>query len=149
MELGPRSNKAGPCLVLLQQVSATLTEFFEWYSASHIRRYCPRVFWLGHDSQFASNQVSTLSTNGRSGKHCACNFCNASFGVQEDLLSNICSAGAPEGAVRLQCFPRSLEDWLGVSSSVQVLLAANNSIYCQVHSKVEKVPINMLRLCCN
>lgn len=36
--------------------------------------------------------------------------------VQEDLLTRICSVGAPEGPVRLQCYPRDLEDWLGVHS---------------------------------
>ena len=35
--------------------------------------------------------------------------------LQENLLDSICSAGAPDGIIRLQCHPRSLEDWLGVS----------------------------------
>ena len=35
--------------------------------------------------------------------------------LQEELLGSICTAGAPDGAIRLQCYPRSLEDWLGVS----------------------------------
>ena len=34
--------------------------------------------------------------------------------MQEDLLSSICAIGAPQGPVRLQCYPRNLEDWLGV-----------------------------------
>ena len=34
--------------------------------------------------------------------------------MQEELLSSICKTGAPCGAVRVQCFPRDLEDWLGV-----------------------------------
>lgn len=47
IELGPRSNKSGPCLVLLQVVTVTLTAFLAWWTTSHIRRYCPRLFWLG------------------------------------------------------------------------------------------------------
>ena len=32
-------------------------------------------------------------------------------------MSSICDAGAPNGSVRLQCYPRDLEDWLGVSAA--------------------------------
>lgn len=35
-------------------------------------------------------------------------------GLQDQLLTQICTMGAPKGAVRLQCYPRDLEDWLGV-----------------------------------
>lgn len=87
LELGPRSNKAGPCLVLLKGITANLTQFLSWYSTADLRRYCPRVFWLGHHSPSAC--------------------------TQEDLLTSICSAGVTLGILRLQCYPRSLESWLG------------------------------------
>ncbi|KAL0032338.1 hypothetical protein WJX79_005830 [Trebouxia sp. C0005] len=86
VELGPRSNKAGPCLVLLKGVSATQAEFFAWYSTSYLRRYCPRVYWLGS--------------------------CGSSATDKEELLHSICTAGSPGGSIRLQCCPRSLEKWL-------------------------------------
>ncbi|DBA93670.1 TPA: hypothetical protein ACH3X3_013742 [Trebouxia sp. C0006] len=86
VELGPRSNKAGPCLVLLKGVSATQAEFFAWFSTSYLRRYCPRVYWLGS--------------------------CGSSVTDKEELLHSICTAGSPGGSIRLQCCPRSLEKWL-------------------------------------
>ena len=39
-------------------------------------------------------------------------------GPQEEVLDFICSAGPPSGRLRLQCYPRSLEKWLGVRTSL-------------------------------
>lgn len=60
IELGPRSNKSGPCLVLLQGVTVTLTDFLAWWTLSHIRRYCPRLFWLGPPTAAVNTKVYSV-----------------------------------------------------------------------------------------
>ena len=62
--------------------------------------------------------------------------------LQEELLSSICKAGPPGKAVRVQCFPRDLENWLGVRTSGALVHAHNvaqHSAVFEVQTTVQHV----------
>mmetsp|Transcript_22350 Transcript_22350/g.53426 ORF Transcript_22350/g.53426 Transcript_22350/m.53426 type:complete len:349 (+) Transcript_22350:218-1264(+) len=88
VELGPRTNRNGPCLTLLRKVTARPEEFLSWFDSSLLKtsRCVSRVYF------FNSNQ--TLRS-------------------REDLMARLVAEGPPKGPIRIQANPRELERWLG------------------------------------
>ena len=88
-EVGPCSEKAGPCLVHFKGSRLTAPQLNAWIHGGVAATSIVRAFWLGSNPQVAASQ--------------------------EELLQQLLAAGPPAGGapLRLQCFPRSLEAWLG------------------------------------
>lgn len=88
-EVGPCTDRAGPCLVHYKRSRLTPTELNTWLATGAAGSCIVRAFWLGSSPGMASSK--------------------------EDLVQQLMAAGpAPDGApLRLQCYPRSMESWLG------------------------------------
>lgn len=61
-EVGPRSNKGGPCLVQLKDVRVTPSEFLSWFESSLLERYVTRIYWIdpGQRKTPAASEVRSL-----------------------------------------------------------------------------------------
>ncbi|CAL8461741.1 g1272 [Coccomyxa elongata] len=86
VELGPHTNKLGPELVLLKGVTASPDVLLGWLATPHMRGMCTRMYSLHPDAH-------PLQT-------------------KEDLLKELLCHPVPSDPVRLQCHPRSLEEYL-------------------------------------
>ena len=88
-ELGPHSNVSGPRLVLLSGVAAAPDQVFAWFArATQLNRTSPRFFCF---------DVRTAACASRA-----------------ELVAALAALPPPEGGVRLQCLPRSLDSELAV-----------------------------------
>jgi len=89
VELGPRTNKKGPCLTLLRNVTAKPEEFLEWFSTSLMGtgKNVNRIYFFDKPEQVVS--------------------------TREELLKKLIGSGAPKDTIRMQCNPRELQQWLG------------------------------------
>ena len=90
VEVGPCTDRSGPCLVHFKGSRLSAPQLNEWIFGGAAASTIVRAFWLGSSPQVAS--------------------------TQEELLQQLLAAGPPAdgAALRLQCYPRSLEAWLGV-----------------------------------
>lgn len=87
--MGPYTDKLGPSLVHLKGSQLSPAEWNKWITEGPAATNVMRVYWLGTSPSDAASL--------------------------EDLLQQLLAAGPPAdgGSLRLQCFPRSLETWLG------------------------------------
>uniref|UniRef100_A0A1D2A4D0 Ribosomal RNA methyltransferase FtsJ domain-containing protein n=2 Tax=Auxenochlorella protothecoides TaxID=3075 RepID=A0A1D2A4D0_AUXPR len=83
-EVGPRTDHAGPCLVLLKGVTLPRADFEAWLRDSVMEWAVMRVYWIK--------------------QRCA---------DRQELVRQLLAQGPPDGALRLHCFPHKLEPWLG------------------------------------
>lgn len=111
VELGPRTNKSGPCLTLLSNVTVTKAEFLQWFKDSYLKtsRYVLRIYFFDRERPPAA--------------------------TWEDVVKKLTEMGAPKSASRLQCYPRKREGWLGTQLSEDFVLDPRS--FGQVISAVE------------
>lgn len=89
VEVGPCTEKVGPCLVFFSGCKLAPAELNRWlYSGASCSAAVVRCYWLGSEPREASSH--------------------------KDLVAQLRAAGPPPdgGALRLQCAPRTLEAWL-------------------------------------
>ena len=86
--LGSVDKSAG--LLLLRGCGLGPAEFHAWLEAAGVAWAVLRVYYVGEPAPVAS---------------------------AEDLAAALEAEGPPRGAMRLQCYPRSLETWLAVRAS--------------------------------
>ncbi|KAI3428151.1 hypothetical protein D9Q98_006535 [Chlorella vulgaris] len=89
-EIGPHTDRRGPCLVHFKGSQLSPEALNAWIAGNwSASTAVVRVFWLG-DSPCEAHSLA-------------------------DLLRQLLAAGPPAGggSIRLQCSPRSLESWLG------------------------------------
>ena len=129
IEVGPRRDRAGPMLLLLRGITASLEEVTAWFSTSPVRRYAGQLLWLGEQRPGCATEVGQLNmlhaphagsiadrhslhaTTSKRPKQTA-NLLPAA--VQEELLTELMTFQPPPGPVRLQCQPRALEQKIAV-----------------------------------
>eukprot|EP00884_Botryococcus_braunii_P006350 jgi/Botrbrau1/15716/Bobra.4_1s0086.1 len=90
VELGPRSNKAGPNLLLIRGVQQSPAWFLQWFKCSILPTVIQRYFWL-------SPTAPVIAT-------------------KEELLEALSGLPIPHGSVRLQTHPPGLTAILGDES---------------------------------
>ena len=61
IEVGPRRDRAGPMLLLLRGITASLEEVTAWFSTSPVRRYAGQLLWLGQQRPGCATEVGKLN----------------------------------------------------------------------------------------
>lgn len=112
----------GRGLFQIENATATPEEVFRWLTGSIALRYVHRLYMFDAAMPPAESQVRLAWHHS---KHCKsprwilmCVLCMIQLElklartVQEDLIAALVKLGAPAGAIRLQCSPRSFEQQL-------------------------------------
>lgn len=125
IEVGPRRERAGPMLLLLRGITASLEEVTAWFSTSPVRRYAGQLLWLGEQRPGCATEVGKLnmlhapfagSIADKQSLHATMPMTANQLlpAVQEELLAELMASQPPAGPVRLQCQPRALEHKIAV-----------------------------------
>ena len=145
-ELGPRSDRAGPCLVLLRGVRASPAEFQAFLRRSFIGLYVHRLYWVDLAVAVAGggpDQDLAAVLHPRPG--------DGDSEVRKALEKAVVGAwegrwGRPGGAVRLQFFPRRLELPVAEALEDRLGVPCDPKAYCSVVSAVPVDGVHRLGL---